>query len=108
MGRSTSLNLAPKLVGLGGTGGRGTSILGGRGAWPQNLLLKFLIEPQIFASKNTGDKYPKLCTLNFRYDPEIETFSQLLRLVVIKLPKFFLLFSEPGWTLPQILPPNLM
>ena len=25
----------------------GTSILGGRGAWPQNLPLKFLLEPQI-------------------------------------------------------------
>ena len=29
----------------------GTSILGGRGAWPQNLPLKFLLEPQILPPK---------------------------------------------------------
>ena len=60
------------------------------------------------ASKNISDKYPKFCPLNFRYDCKIVTFSQLLRLVVTELPKFFLLFGELGWTLPQILPPNLM
>ena len=61
-----------------------------------------------FTSKNIGDKYPKFCPLNFRYDPKIGIFSQLLRLVVTELPKFFLLFGELGWTLPQILPPNLI
>ena len=29
----------------------GTSILGGRGAWPQTLLPKFLLEPQILPPK---------------------------------------------------------
>ena len=29
----------------------GTSISGGRGAWPKNLLLKFLLEPQILPPK---------------------------------------------------------
>ena len=29
----------------------GTSILGGRGAWPQNLPLKFLLEPKILPPK---------------------------------------------------------
>ena len=28
-----------------------TSILGGRGTWPQNLSLKFLLEPQILPPK---------------------------------------------------------
>ena len=59
-------------------------------------------------SKNISDKFPKFCPLNFRYDPKIGTFSQPLRLVVLELPKFFLLFGELGRTLPQILPPNLM
>ena len=30
-----------------------------------------------FASKNKGDKYPKFCPLNFRYDPRIGIPSQL-------------------------------
>ena len=78
----------------------GTSILGGRGAWPQNLPLKFLLEPL----QNIGDKYPKFCPPNFRFDPKIGIFSQLSRLVITELPKFW-------WTWPdlaQILPPNLM
>ena len=41
------------------------------GAWPQNWSLKFMSEPQIFSTKNIGEKYPKLCPLNFRYDPKI-------------------------------------
>ena len=86
----------------------GTSILGGRGAWPQNLPLKFLLEPQSLPPKNINDNYPKFYPLNFRYDPRMGTFSQLLRLVVTELPKFFLLFGKLGWTLPQSLPPNLM
>ena len=40
--------------------------------------------------------------------PKLGFSSQLLRLVVTELPKFFLLFGELGRTLPQILPPNLM
>ena len=76
----------------------GTSILGGReGDLAPN-----------FASKNIGDKYPKFCPLNLRFDPKIRIFSQLLCLVVTEFPKFFLLFGELGRTLPQILPPNLM
>ena len=61
-----------------------------------------------FASKNVGDKYPKFCPLNFRFDPKIGIFPQLLRLVTTELPKFFLLFGELGRTLPQTLPLNLM
>ena len=49
-----------------------------------------------FASKIIGDKYPKFCPLNFRYDPKIGIFSQLLRLAVAELPKFFVLFGELG------------
>ena len=49
-----------------------------------------------FASINVGDKYPKFCPLNFRYNPKIGILSQRLRLVVTKLPKFFLLFGELG------------
>ena len=41
-----------------------------------------------FASKNINDEYPKFCPLNFRYDPKIGTFSQLLCLLVTELPKF--------------------
>ena len=52
-----------------------------------------------FAFKNIGDKYPKFCPLNFRYDPKIGILSQLLRLVVTELVKFSLLFGELGWTL---------
>ena len=50
-----------------------------------------------FASKNIGDKYPKFSPLDFRCDPKIEILSQLLRLVVTELPKFFLLTGEPNW-----------
>ena len=69
---------------------------------------EILVGAPNFASKNISDKYPKFCPLNFRYDPKIGTFSQLLRLVVTELPKLFLLFGELSRTLPQILPPNLM
>ena len=54
------------------------------------------------ASKNIGDKYSKFCPLNFRFDPKIGIFPQLLRLVITELPKFFLLLDELGRTLPQI------
>ena len=69
---------------------------------------EILVGAPIFASKNINDKTPKFCPLNFRYDSKIGTFSQLFRLVVTELPKFFLLFGELGRTLSQILPPNLM
>ena len=88
---------------------RGTSILGGQeGAWAPKFAFEIPVGAPNFASKNINDKYRKFCPLNFRYDPKIGTFSQLLRLVVTELPKFFLLFGELGRTLPQILPPNLM
>ena len=69
---------------------------------------EILVGAPNLASKNISDKYLKLCPVNFRYHPKIGTFSQLLRLVMTELPKFFLLFGELGPTLPQILPPNLM
>ena len=86
----------------------GTSILGGRGRLAPNFVSEILVGAPNFASKNINDKYPKFCPLNFRYDPKIGTFFQLLRLVVTELPRVFLLFGELGRTLPQILPPNLM
>ena len=73
-----------------------------------NFASESLVGAPNFASKIINDKYPQFCPLNFRYDPKIGSFSQLLRLLVTKLPKFFLLFCELGQTLPQILPPNLM
>ena len=64
---------------------------GGRGAW---LHSKFAPEIRFrapnFASKNKGDKQPKFCHLNFRYDPDIGILSQFFHLVVPELPKFFL------------------
>ena len=69
---------------------------------------EILVGAPNFSNKNICAKYPKFCPMNFRYGPKIGTFSQLLRLVGTELPKFFLLFSELGQTLPQILPPNLM
>ena len=100
-------------TGISGVGSQeGTSISGGGGGG--GLAPKFasgildLVGAPNFASNSTSDKYPKFCPLNFRYDPRIGTFSQLLRLVVTELPKFFVLFGELGRTLPQILPSNLM
>ena len=55
---------------------------------------EILVGAPNFASKNIGDKYPKFCPLDFRYDPKIKISSQLLRLVVTELLKFFLLFDE--------------
>ena len=86
----------------------GTSILGGRGGLAPKFASEILVGAPNFASKNIGDKYPKFCPLNFRFDPKIGIFPQLLRLVITEVPKFFLLFGELGRTLPQILPPNLM
>ena len=78
------------------------------GGLAPNFASEILVVAPNFASKNINDKYPKFFPLNFRYDPKIGTFSQLLHLLVTELPKFFLLFCELGRTLPQILPPNLM
>ena len=69
---------------------------------------EILVGAPNFASKNIGDKYHKFCPLNFRFDPKIGIFPQLLRYVITELPKFFLLFGELGRTLPQISPPNLI
>ena len=45
-------------------------VVGGGG-----LATKFASEIRVrapdFATKNIGEKYPKLCPLNFRYDPKI-------------------------------------
>ena len=80
----------------------GTSKLGG---WAGDLAPKFASEIRIgapnLASKNIGDKYPKFCLLNFRYDTKIGILSQLLRLLVTELPMIFLLFGELGWTFPK-------
>ena len=86
----------------------GTSIFGGRRGLAPKFASELLVGAPNFASKNICYKYPKFCPLNFRYDCKIGTFPQLLRLVVTELPKIFLLFGELGWTLPQILPSNLM
>ena len=63
----------------------------GGGGLASKFASEILVGAPNFASKNMSDKYPKFCPLNFRYDPKIETFSQLLRLVVTELPKFLLL-----------------
>ena len=75
------------------------------GGLAPNFASEILVGAPNFASKNINDKYPKFCPLNFRCDPKIGTFSQLVRLVVTKLPKFFLSFGEPGRTLPPHPPP---
>ena len=62
---------------------------------------EILVGAPNFASRNVGDRCPVFCSLNFRYDPKIGTFSQLLHVVVTELPRFFLLFGEPGQTLHQ-------
>ena len=76
------------------------------------MALKFASEIRVrdpnLAFKNVGDKYSKLCLLNFRYDPKIcvvdlmgsvfscidRIISQFLPIVVPELPKFFLLFCD--------------
>ena len=35
---------------------------------------QILVEAPNFASKSIGNKYPKFCRLNFRYDPKIRIF----------------------------------
>ena len=66
-----------------------------------NFASEILVGAPNFVSKNINDKYPKFYPLNFRYDPKIETLSQLLRLAVKELPKFFLLFDELGQPCPK-------
>ena len=53
---------------------------------PQMLDIYSVVAPQ----------YHKFCILAFRSDPKIGILSQLLHLVVTKLPKIFLLFGELG------------
>ena len=52
---------------------------------------KILVGAPNFASKVLGEKYPEFCPLNFRFDPKIGIFPQLLHLVITEVPKFFLL-----------------
>ena len=80
----------------------------GEGGLASKSASEILVGAPNFASKNISDKIPQILPLNFRYDPKIGTFPQLLCLVATELPKFVLLFGELGQTLPQILPPNLM
>ena len=68
---------------------------------------EFRVGAPNFAHKNIGDKHPKFCPLNFRYDPKIGILSQLLRPLVTELPKFSPLFGDLGWTLSHILPLDL-
>ena len=51
---------------------------------------------------------PQILPPEFQIWPQNWDFSQLLRLAVTELPKLFLLFSEIGRILPEILPPNLL
>ena len=50
-----------------------TSILGGRGGL--GFASESLVGAPNFSSENIGDKYPKFCPLNFRFDPIIGIFS---------------------------------
>ena len=64
-----------------------------------------------FASKNIGDRYPKFCPLNFRYNPKCcqNCFSfPIFASCSNRTPQIFLLFGELDRTLPQILPLNSM
>ena len=58
------------------------------GGLTQKFACKIYVGTPNFAFKNISDKYPKFCPLNFRYDPKIGIFSQLLRLAVTELPSF--------------------
>ena len=49
-------------------------ILGGRGGLVPKFASQILVEAPNFASKSIGNKYPKFCRLNFRYDPKIRIF----------------------------------
>ena len=69
----------------------GTSILGGQGGLAPKFASKILVGAPNFASKILGEKYPEFCPLNFRFDPKIGIFPQLLHLVITEVPKFFLL-----------------
>ena len=65
----------------------------------ESLAPKFVFEIPVgapnFPSKNIGDKYPKFCPLNITPNaPKIVILSQLFRLVVTELLKFFILFDE--------------
>ena len=51
---------------------RGTSILGGRGGGglTPNFASEIHVGAPNFASKDIGDRYPKFCPLNFKYNPK--------------------------------------
>ena len=51
-----------------------TSVSGGRVGMAPKLASEILVGAPNFASKNLGDKYPKFCPLNFRFDPKIGIF----------------------------------
>ena len=73
----------------------GTSLLGGRrGAWPQNLPLKLVSEPQILPPKILVARTPNFGFCYFRYDPKSGIPFQFLSLVVTELPKFFFLYGD--------------
>ena len=64
-----------------------TSISGGREGLAPKLASEILVGAPNFAFKNLGDKCPKFCPLNFRFDPKIGIFPQLLLLVITEVPK---------------------
>ena len=86
----------------------GTLILGDRGGLAPQFTSEILVGAPNFASKNISDKYPKFFPLNSRCDPKIGIFPPNFASCGNRTSQFFLLFGELGWTLPQILPPNLM
>ena len=47
---------------------------GGGGGLAPKFASQILVEASNFASKSIGNKYPKFCRLNFRYDPKIRIF----------------------------------
>ena len=49
----------------------GTSISGGRGGLAPKFASEIRVGAPNFASKNTGDVYPKFYPLNSRYDPKL-------------------------------------
>ena len=55
----------------------GTSTLGGRGGLAPKFASEILVGAPNFASKNIGDKCPKFCPTNFRFDPKIGIFSPI-------------------------------
>ena len=79
--------------------GRGEA---GRGGLSPTFASEILVGAPNFASKNIGDKYCEFCPLKFRYDAKIGIFSPIFASCGNRTSQVFLLFSELGWTLPQI------